>query len=318
MEKRNLEVYSFSLFSNEDLKTKVDYCDVFGKDLFELLKNDIVSFFDSLGPDQLDRKTINIDSIDNKPIIKTNSTLRLITGKIKIGDDDGKEQDFTKAGKKKEVVYIKKKGIYARRPFFFMMVIPKNKKVGFIILEKEGNHSCKNTFIKALQIFVKQKMSSMLLREEKYIEDEIVENYILNGKYDKITITRNNLPKDLCDKYLGDYKEDGEYQIELNIVSKKGSDFGKNVKQKILKNLKNYDGYFSSKEFKNIGFDEKSEIKIVSTLDKNKKTIDLSDTMKIRPYYQIDVNIDNTGFSDFEDISKKSIELLRSFEKGIL
>ncbi len=317
MEKRNLEVYNFSLYSGDDLKTKVDFGNVFGKDLFELLKKDIITFFDSLGPEQLNKKTINIDSVDDKSVLKTNSTLRLITGKIKIGDDDGKEQDFTKAGKK-EVVYVKKKGVYARRPFFFMIIIPKNKKVGFIVLEKEGVHSCKTIFFKALQIFVKQKMSSLLLREEKFIEDEIIENYIINGKYDKITLTRNRLPKDLCDKYLGDYEADGEYQIELNIISKKGSDFGREVKKKILNNLKNYKGYFSSNEFKSIGFDEKSDIKIVSTFEKNKKTIDLSDTMKIRPYYQIDVKLDSTGFSDFEDITNKSIELVKSFELGII
>ena len=140
MEKRNLEVYNFSLYKSDDLKTKIDYCDVFGKDLFELLKKDIITFFDSLGPEQLNKKTINIDSVNEKSVLKTNSTLRLITGKIKVGDDDGKEQDFTNAGKKKEIVYVKKKGVYARRPYFFMIIIPKNKKVGFIVLEKDGIH----------------------------------------------------------------------------------------------------------------------------------------------------------------------------------
>ena len=172
--------------------------------------------------------------------------------------------------------------------------------------------------MKALQIFVKQKMSSLLFREEKFIEDEIIENYIINGHYDKISLKRSKLPKDLCDKYLGDYEEDGEYEIELNIISKKGADFGKNVKKRILDNMNNYEGFFSSDDFKDIGFDKNSDIKIVSRIENNKKTIDLSDTMKIRPYYQVYVKNDATGFSDFDDISKEAIELVKSFDKGFL
>lgn len=318
MENRNLEVYHFSLYSIDDLKTKVDYSNIYGKDIYEILKADLIQFLDDLGPDQVFGKTINIDNVEGKSVLKSNNTLRIISGKIKVGDDDGKEQDFTNGIKKKVVIYTKKKGTYARRPFYFMIIAPKNKKAGFIILEKEGVHSCKKIFVKALQIFVKQKMSSLLLREEKFIEDNIIKNYISNGNYDKISLTRSKLPKDLCDLYLGDYEEDGEYQIELNILTKKGADFTKVTKDKILKNLETYKGFFTSNEFKKIGFDENAKLKIVSELDGNKKTIDLGDTMQIRPYYQVDVNIDDTGFSDFEHINKKAIELVKSFDLDII
>ncbi|PWA05417.1 hypothetical protein [Flavobacterium psychrotolerans] len=236
MENRNLEVYHFSLYSTDDLKTKVDYSNIYGKDIYDILKSDLIKFLDDLGPNQVFGKTINIDSVEGKSVLKSNNTLRIISGKIKVGDDDGKEQDFTNGGKMKEVVYTKKKGTYARRPFYFMIIAPKNKKVGFIILEKEGVHSCKKTFIKALQIFVKQKLSSLLLREEKFIEDDIIKNYISNGNYDKISLTRSKLPKDLCDLYLGDYEEDGEYQIELNILNPLGV-IDENLNYRINKKL---------------------------------------------------------------------------------
>lgn len=316
--KRSLEVYNFSLFDKNDKDTKIDYCNVNNNDLFDVLKNNIPQYFETIGPEKLSKKTIKVDSYNNQVVFKTNSTLRVITGKIKIGDDDGKEIEHTKGAKKQTVVYVKEKGIYAQRPFFFMLIIPKNKKIGFIILEKEGYYSCKKIFCKALSILIKEKMSGLLFRDENYIEEEIIQNFIEKGEYNRINITRKNIPRDLCDKYLGGYEEGGEYELELVIKTKGGTDFKDTTKQKILDNMENYNGFFNTKEFDDIGFDDSTTLKIVSTFDGTTKTIDLSDTMKIRPYYTIDVRLDDKGFADFESIRSEAIGLVKGFNLGIL
>ena len=136
--KRSLEVYNFSLFDKNDMATKIDYCNINHNDLFDILKANMVQYFENIGPEKLSKKTIKIDSDGTKPVFKSNSKLRIITGKLKIGDDDGKELELSKGAKKQTVVYVKAKGIYIHRPFFFMIIIPKNKKTGFIIVEKEG------------------------------------------------------------------------------------------------------------------------------------------------------------------------------------
>lgn len=316
--KRSLEVYNFSLYDKNDLKTRVDYANIYGNDLFDILKKNMTQYFENIGPEKLSQKTIKIDSEGDKPVFKTNSNLRIITGKIKIGDDDGKEIEHTKGARKQTVVYVKQKGVYAHRPFFFMIIIPKNTKTGFILLEKEGYYSCKKIFCKALSILIKNKMSGLQFKDENYVEDEIVKNYIEKGEYNRINITRKNIPRDLCDKYLGGYEEDGEYELELVIKTKKGTDFKDITKQKILKNMEQYNGFFNTKEFEDIGFDDTTSLKVVSTFDGTTKTIDLSDTMKIRPYYTIDVELDNKGFANFESIKNEAIGLVKGFNLGLL
>lgn len=316
--KRSLEVYNFSLYDKNDLKTRVDYANIYGNDLFDVLKNNMPQYFENISPEKLSQKTIKINSEEEKPVFKTNSNLRIITGKIKIGDDDGKEIEHTKGAKKQTVVYVKQKGIYVHRPFFFMIIIPKNTKTGFILLEKEGYYSCKKIFCKALSILIKNKMSGLVFKDENYVEDEIVKNYIEKGEYNRINITRKNIPRDLCDKYLGGYEEAGEYELELVIKTKKGTDFKDVTKQKILKNMEQYNGFFNTKEFEDIGFDDTTTLKVVSTFDGTTKTIDLSDTMKIRPYYTIDVELDNKGFADFDSIRNEAIGLVKGFNLGLL
>jgi hypothetical protein len=316
--KRSLEVYNFSLYDKNDLQTKIDYCNVYDKDLFDILKNNITQYFENIGPEKLSQKTIKIDSEGNNPIFKSSSDRRIITGKIKIGDDDGKEIEHTTGVKKQTVVYVKEKGVYAHRPFFFMIIIPKNKKIGFIVLEKEGYFSCKKIFCQALSILIKDKMSGLLFRDENYVEDEIVKNFIEKGKYNSINISRKNLPRDLCDKYLGGYEEAGEYELELTIKAKKGADFTDVTKKKILNNMEKYDGFFNTKEFTDIGFDDTTTLKVNSTFDGTTKTIDLSETLKIRPYYTIDVVLDNKGFADFESIRNEAIGLIKGFNLGLL
>lgn len=316
--KRSLEVYNFSLFDKNDLDTRMDYCNINDNDLFDILKKNMTQYFENIGPEKLSKKTIKIDSDGEKPIFKANANLRILTGKVKIGDDDGKELELTKGAKKQTVVYVKEKGVYIHRPFFFMILIPKNKKIGFIVLEKEGYYSCKKIFCKALSILIKEKMSGLLFRDENYIEDEIIKNFVEKGEYNSINISRKNLPRDLCDKYFGGYEEGGEYELELVLRTKKGTDFKDVTKQKILNNMENYDGFFNTKEFEDIGFDDSTSLKVVSTFDGTTKTIDLSDSMKIRPYYTISVELDNKGFADFESIRNEAIGLVKGFNLGLI
>lgn len=317
-ERRTLEVYNFSLFDVNDLTTKVNYSNIDGKDLFLIVKKNILPFFESIGPLNLEGKTIRISSENNSPILRTNTKVGLITGKVNIGDDDGKEQDLTEGVKKQKTVYVKKRGTYVQRPFFFMIAMPKNKKTGMLVFEKDGNHSCKKTFVKALSVMIKSKYGGVIMKEENYIEDDIIKNYIEKGEYNSIKITRQNLPKDLCDKYLGDYEEAGEYELELTIKTKGGTDFKDATKKKVLDNMETYDGFFNSKEFDAIGFDDNTNLKIVSTFEGTTKTIDLSDTMRIRPYYSINVKIGSNGFADLDSIFDESVKLVKSFNNGIL
>jgi hypothetical protein len=76
---------------------------------------------------------------------------------------------------------------------------------------------------------------------------------------------------------------------------------------------KDIKGFFTSQQLKDVGFDKKSTLKVKSTYNNSTRKIDLSDTMKFKPYYEIDVKINGDGHSEYDSIEEKALELLDGF-----
>ncbi|ABQ05715.1 hypothetical protein [Flavobacterium johnsoniae] len=322
MENRKLEIYTFIAHPNRKPTENVVLEDVFGNDLYLKLKNGFPNFVDTFPPLQIDDKTAKIEKIKNgnevKSIFKFNDSLRYIAGKIMIGDDDGKEQDVVESNKEKTVLYTKKKGQSVERPYYFMIIVPLGLKYGFIVLEREGKHSAKGVFDKLFRKFVYENLSGLNCKISNFVESEIIKEYLEFGQYNSITLSQKIISSDKAEQYLGTYIDGSKYKVELRIIPLENSVIPFNTKKKILKNLENNEGFFEGTEFRNIGFDDDANVKVVATKDGNTRTIDLEDTFKVRPYYVINVANNNKGFSDFKNINKEAKKLIRGFDLNIL
>lgn len=322
MENRKLEVYTFIAHPNRKPDESVTLEDVFGNDLYVKLKNDFANFVDTFPPLMMDGKTSKIEKIEVegqiKSIFKHNDSSRYINGKIMIGDDDGKEQDVVQNNRDKTVLYTKRKGESVERPYYFMIIIPLALKYGFIILEREGKHSAKSVFDKLLKKFIQDKLSGLNSKINNFVESEIIKEYLQNGDYNSITLSQKIVSSDRAEQYLGTYIDGSKYKIELKITPLENSLIPINTKNKILKNLEKNNGFFEGEEFKSIGFDDDANVKVVATKDGNTRTIDLEDTLKIRPYYTINVADNSKGFSEFKDINKEAKKLIKGFGLNIL
>lgn len=321
MEKRKLEVYTFIAHPNRKPNEKILLEDVYGNDLYDKLKNKFANFVDTFPPQQMDSKTSKIEKkeIENQinSIFKSNDSLRYISGKIMIGDDDGKEQDVVENNKDKTVLYTKKKGQSVERPYFFMVIIPLGLKYGYIILEREGKHSAKSVFERLFKKFIHENLSGLNTKITNFVESEIIKEYLENGQYNSIILSQKIVSSDKAEQYLGTYIDGSKYKVEMRIVPLENSAIPIGTKQKILKNLENNEGFFESNDFKKIGFDDNTNVKVIATKDGNTRTIDLDDTFKIRPYYNIEVPDNSKGFSEFKEINKEAKKLIRSFGLNI-
>lgn len=322
MENRKLEVYTFIAHPKRKPNENVALEDVFGNDLYLKLKEEFADFIDTFPPKKINGKTTKIEKIEKengkiKSIFKSNDNLRYISGKIKIGDDDGKEQDVVENNKEKNVLYTKKKGQTVERPYYFMIIVPLALKYGFIILEKEGKHSAKSVFEQLLKKFIFENLSDLNTKISNFIEADVIREYLENGSYNSIILSQKIISSDKAEQYLGTYLQGSKYRVEMKITPLENSIFPDFTKNKILKNLDKNDGFFEANEFKDIGFDDNSNVKVVATKDGNTRTIDLDDTFKVRPYYNIKVVDDEKGFSDFKEINKEAIKLVKSFNKNI-
>ncbi len=322
MENRKLEIYTFIAHPNRKPTENVILENVFGNDLYVKLKNGFPNFVDTFPPLQIDDKTAKIEKIKNnnevKSIFKFNDSLRYIAGKIMIGDDDGKEQDVVESNKEKTVLYTKKKGQSVERPYYFMIIVPLGLKYGFIVLEREGKHSAKGVFDKLFRKFVHENLSGLNCKISNFVESEIIKEYLEFGQYNSITLSQKIISSDKAEQYLGTYIDGSKYKVELRIIPLENSVIPFNTKKRILKNLENNEGFFEGTEFRNIGFDDDANVKVVATKDGNTRTIDLEDTFKVRPYYVINVANNNKGFSEFKNINKEAKKLIRGFDLNIL
>lgn len=322
MENRKLEVYTFIAHPNRKPDESVTLEDVFGNDLYVKLKNNFANFVDTFPPLMMDGKTSKIEKIEVegqiKSIFKHNDSSRYINGKIMIGDDDGKEQDVVQNNRDKTVLYTKRKGQSVERPYYFMIIIPLGLKYGFIILEREGKHSAKGVFDKLLKKFIQDNLSGLNCKINNFVESEIIKEYLQNGDYNSITLSQKIVSSDRAEQYLGTYIDGSKYKIELKITPLENSLIPINTKNKILKKLEKNNGFFEGDEFKSIGFDDDANVKVVATKDGNTRTIDLEDTLKIRPYYTIAVADNSKGFSEFKDINKEAKKLIKGFGLNIL
>lgn len=322
MENRKLEVYTFIAHPNRKPTENLILEDVFGNDLYVKLKKGFPNFVDTFPPSQIDGKTAKIEKIlidsNVKSIFKFNDSLRYITGKIMIGDDDGKEQDVVENNKEKTVLYTKKKGQSVERPYYFMIILPLGLKYGFIVLEREGKHSAKGVFDKLFKKFIHENLSGLNCKISNFVESEIIKQYLEFGDYNSITLSQKIVSSDKAEQYLGTYIDGSKYKVELRIIPLENSIIPSDTKKKILKSLEKNDGFFEGTEFKDIGFDDNANVKVVATIDGNTRTIDLEDTFKVRPYYIIEVSNNSKGFSDFKDIDKEAKKLVRSFGLNIL
>ncbi|WP_310556324.1 hypothetical protein [Flavobacterium sp.] len=324
MEERKLEIYTFKIHQNRKTDVFPLLENIQGIDLYTELVNNFTNFVDTFPPDLLNGKTCRIEKVKepkNSTIKSTfiqDKTSRYIAGKISIGEDDGKEQEVVKNNKSKDPLYTKEKGQSIERPYFFMIILPLDKKYGFIVLEREGKHSLKSAMCTLILQFIRKKFSTLNVKFTNFIEDKIIREYLTNGDYNSIILSRNFLAKEKSKQYLGEYQSEGEYKIEMKIIPTKGTEIPILTKRKVISNLENKTGFFIGNEFKDIGFDENTNIKVVSTYNQNTRTIDLEDTFKVRPYYLINVDINSKGFAEFDSIKSESIKLVRELTLNII
>lgn len=309
MEERKLEVLKFSISTKEDRNIKLNMSSIDGVDLLDTFFRHFIQFIESIEPDDRTKRVVKLGDSFNKP-----EGFRSVSGIIETGKY-GKEEKVVDVTKKDiEAVFKIHKNHSVQKPFFFLVCIPRIKNEGLIILEREGQFGIKALFTFLFHSFVEQNFPFHIVKYSNFVDDEVVKNYIQKGAYNCISLTRTSLPQDIADRYGLEIFENDDYIIELSIRAK-GKKHITGKAQKRIKEIfeSNPDGFFSTESFTQIGFDENATVKVNATYKNSKRTIDLSQTMRFRPYYDIFVELNETGHSSFDSIESEAIKLMKDF-----
>lgn len=309
MEERKLEVLKFNISTKEDRKTKVNMSSIDGVDLLDTFFKHFIQFIESLEPNERTKRVVKLGDSFNKP-----KGIRTVSGILETGKY-GKEEKVVDVTKKDiEAVFKIHKNHSVQKPFFFLVCIPRIKDEGLIILEREGQFGIKSLFTFLFHTFVEANFPLHIVQYSNFVDDEVVKNFIQNGAYNSISLTRTSLPQDIADRYGLEMFENNDYVIELSIKAKGKKHITGDSRKRIREVFEsNPDGFFSSESFTQLGFDENAVVKVNATYRNSKRTIDLSQTMRFRPYYDINVDLNETGHSSFDSIEQEAVKLMKDF-----
>ncbi len=308
---RTIEIHTFIIHKKGDPSTKYDLTDLHGIDLYDHMKTNLANFIDSK-PDLAKFKNsayyIRKSDSEYQKYWDFDDSRQIIYGFLETGSY-GVEQDIFDTQKKETTGKVKNTDA-VMMPFFFLICIPKKKPYqGFLILERIKNYGINSVFTEILKEYVGNIDKDYYFKTNRYIDKDVVRSFVKEGDYKEITLTKNSLPA-VAAKRLGLREhETDEFKLQLKIIGKKKDSFRNTTsRRKIVELLdKDYRNFFTIDELNNLGFDNDTIIGVRSKLDGAEKVIDMSDTMKMRPYYKIYVYLDGKGFSDFESITEKTI-----------
>lgn len=306
-----LEVYTIRIRQERDVENFMPLKNFFnGVDFISFFEEYLKSFNNQLSCDDNQKRSFKIDS----KRIKISTKERIISGIIESGDYGYESEIYNiNTGDK---TYFKTTEDTEIKPFYFCIFIPNNENKGYIILQRMGVYGIHSIFKSHLTAFFKQKFTNLVIEFNPYISKEIAHTFLEKGNIKEFVLRRFNLPTDVADRlgFTG-HEEDIRY-IEMKIVAKRKKFLPLN--QRVDRFMKDPNAaMFQLEELHALGFNGEHTSQVKVQYGDNTRTVDLSDTGQIRPYYDIDKDVikDKSGHPVFESIDNLAKDLIRDFNK---
>jgi hypothetical protein len=294
-----LELYTFRIRE----KRSDDFLNLdsfFGEsDFFAFFQEYISTLDQELLVNESQKKSLQFVS-DNISIAFENRT---ISGVVESGDYGVESRIVDRTSKKEN--YRKMVDDLDIKPFYFLILAPKRHNKGLLVLQRLGGFGINALFTYHFEKYFKMKYEGLLVEFNPFVSKELAKAFIENGAIKEISLKRYSLPSDLIDKLgLTNHRED-VLSIELRITAKQKRFLPFNGR--VDKFIKNPNArLFEIGELEKLGFDgtHKSSIKV--KVGTNTRTVDLSETGQIRPYYDINNEVEKelSGHPKFASIDK--------------
>jgi hypothetical protein len=301
-----LEVYTLKVRESGNTTDTISLDNfVEGHDFLTFFQGYISSFSHQLELNDNIKRSLKLDS--NR--LNVNSGKRIISGVIESGDYGYESTIYnTESGEER---YKRQVDDTEIKPFYFLISLPSKDDKGYVILQRHGVHGINGIFKAHLTKFFKEQYANLQLDFEAFVSRSLAQAFIDKGSISEFRLTRYNLPSDIADKLGLIGHEEDIMSIEFTIKARRNRFLPLNGKVK--KFIENRNArMFSVKELNDLGFDGDHKSKIKVEMGGNKRTVDLSDTGQIRPYYDIDSEVkkDISGHPVFDSIDNIAQELM--------
>lgn len=267
----------------------------------------IKDFFDSMysvDKNEERKKTVQLDTNN----FTLNIANRKISGIIKSGEY-GSEGNIIDSDTG-EIKYKKKADEADEKPFYFLLHFPENKDEAIIILQRTGNLGIVDVVNYKLRNFLKKKYNHLTLEFQPLVTKELMNLFMNESIIRKVTLTKYILPSDVATKVRKKDHDEKPIAMELSFRAPRGGMLDRKIIKKFVEDPNTK--IFSIKGIKQLGFDNNYSAAIQVIHNGNVRTVDLTDTGQVRPYYDVhdEIEQEKSGHPNFISINTSANKLL--------
>ena len=193
-------------------------------------------------------------------------------------------------------------------PYYFLLNVPMGQDEGIIILQRRAQFGIRTVLFSDFRQYFVSRHPDYILSINQLVPQSVIDE-IQSGTIKKVRLIRYEMPDDLADAYEeGGHREHGG-TLELSLTASR--DNGLPLLGGILDVMSGRRGVTRLVELRDFPYDN---AKVEIDLGGRRRTIDLSDTGKLRAYVDVtdDLELANNGHPTFPSVDASANDLLQS------
>ena len=205
-------------------------------------------------------------------------------------------------------------------PFYFLAFFPPRRSVGVLILQRRAQFGIRTTFLQDFAKYIRGQLPNTLVEFNPLVTQGLLNQYMRGGRLTKVTFVRFDVPSDITDVVAGDGHTERAGRAEFTISA--GRDRALNLLDPVLDVALGRRPVKQMVELQDIvpGMDfEYDTVKVELELGGSRRTIYLSNIMKLRAYYDIseDVQVNRDGHPVFSSIEAIALDLMDDLRESL-
>lgn len=254
----------------EDLDENADFLSFF-KDFVKSIDKNMLD-------DEEQKRSLQVTST------RFTSNVRMISGIFESGEY-GLESRIVNRKTRKQT-YKKSVDDVDIKPFYFLLYMPQGSGKGLLVLQRTGGYGINTVVRKHLSQFFSERFGGFKMEVNQYLSKDLADKFIGDGIIQEISIRKYDLAPDVVNKLGLTNSTSDILSVELRITARQRGKL--RVNKRVKRFVRNPNAnFFDIPEVKNLGFDggEGQKTTIKARHGNRTRTINLGDTMQIRPYY---------------------------------
>lgn len=275
-----------------------------GADIFDIFDRYLNILKNNLAHDHKHKKLMQV--------IYLNSNHRILNGIIETGE----------YGYESNLCDINSGSVSHRRqiheaemvPFYSLISLPRKVDEGIIILQRFKQFGIRKVLLGDFNNYFASQCPNFSIEVNPLIPEQLVSQYLHDGRITKIRFIRFSIPRDVADAYdvQGHVEEEGYTELVVSARRNKHIPILGRIHE-FLNGNRELRGLIELQNF------EYDTVKVEVEINKNHRTIDLANLHKIRAYYDIteEVQISDSGHPSFDSIDTVAMRLLGDLSEAI-